>query len=124
MIFRRAPGFAQWEAMKYSPLLLAILLAGCATTTVDPEAAREAALQYINADVGTTGPFNKNRTKDLDVLSAGDRAKAVALLDRGAVGFVAFGSGAAGGASAHVRIVLVLEKKVVGDFWAEKAPAN
>jgi len=64
-----------------------------ATTAVDPEAAREVALQYIDSDVGTTGPFNKNRTKDLDVLSAEDRAKALTLLDRGAVGFVAFGRG-------------------------------
>jgi len=72
---------------------LTLALAGCATTAVDPEAAREVALQYINSDVGTTGPSNKNRTKDLDVPSAEDRAKALTLSDRGAVGFVAFGAG-------------------------------
>ena len=110
--------------MKSFLLLLTLALAGCATTAVDPEAAREVALQYINSDVGTTGPFNKNRTKDLEVLSAEDRAKALALLDRGAVGFVAFGRGAAGGAGARARIVLVSEKKVVGDFWAVQAAAN
>jgi hypothetical protein len=110
--------------MKHLLILLGLVLAGCATTAVDPEAAREVALQYINSDVGTTGPFNKNRTGDLDVLSADDRAKALALLDRGAVGFVAFGNGAAGGASRRARIVLVLEKKVVGDFWAVQAAAN
>lgn len=110
--------------MKTFLLLLTVAMAGCASTAMDPEAARKVALLHINAEVGTTGPFHKNQTKDLAVLSEADRAQAVKLLDRGAVGFVAFGSGAAGGASAHVRIVLVQDNKIVGDFWAVQAAAN
>jgi hypothetical protein len=118
--------------MKSRFLLLAALLAlftGCATAPSDAENDREVVLRYLNADVGTTGPFNKHAKKELDVLSAPDRAAASALLDRGAVGFVIFaprssagstdGTAAADTAPA-TRVILVAHGKVVGDFGAEK----
>ena len=114
------------------PLLLFALIAlsaGCASAPSDAENDREVVLRYLNADVGTTGPFNKHAKKELDVLSAPDRASAAALLDRGAAGFVIFAprtstGSADGGAAADTapatRVILVAHGKVVGDFGAEK----
>src|SRR4051794_456772 len=112
---------------RYLPLCLTLLLAGCTTDPGGSEAVREVVLKYVDADVGTAGPFGKQGKKELDILSDKDRAAALALLDRGAVGFVVFardyGAAARPGSNDTAttsRIILVLKGKVVGDFRAAK----
>lgn len=98
-------------------LIFVVLLAGCSTPDAS-EGTREIVLRYINADVGTTGPFSKRNPKDLEVLSPHDQATASALLDKGAVGFVIYAGSRSENAGTGVRIVLVQNKKIVGDFGA------
>ncbi|MBC7367993.1 MAG: hypothetical protein H7343_14470 [Undibacterium sp.] len=98
-------------------LIFLVLLAGCSTPDAS-EGTREVALKYINADVGTTGPFSKRNPKDLEILSPSDRAQASALLDRGAVGFVIYAGSRSTDAGAETCVVLVQNAKVVGDFRA------
>ena len=104
--------------MKRLLCLSVLALAGCASAPTDIEGTREVVLKYLNADVGTTGPFSKRNPKDLEVLADGDRAQAHALLDRGAVGFVIFAGPRSANTGAETRIVLVQAGKVVGDFRA------
>jgi hypothetical protein len=99
--------------------LAAGLLAGCGTSPSDTEATRAVALEYLGGNVGTAGPFSRHASKDLDVLSPKDRADALALLERGAVGFQVFEPGAGG----VTRIILVHRGHVVGDFRAAKPHA-
>ena len=95
-----------------------LLAGGCATAPSDSESTREVALKYVNADVGTTGPFSKKNPKDLEILSDADRAQASAWLGRGAVGFVIFAGSRAANAASETRIVLVQAGKVVADYHA------
>lgn len=106
--------------MKIRALTLSLLLlAGCSTySSTDPETTRGVVLKYINTEVGTTGPFSKRNPKDLEILSDADRAQAMTLLNRGAVGFVIFGGSQKAGSETGGRIVLVQDGKVVGDYWA------
>ncbi len=104
--------------MNRSLIVFVLLFAGCASAPDVSEGTREVVLKYLNADVGTTGPFSKRNPKDLEVLSDSDRAKASALLDRGAVGFVIYAGSRSANAGAETRIVLVQNAKVVGDFHA------
>jgi hypothetical protein len=99
-------------------ILFVLLAGGCATSPGGPESIREVALKYVNADVGTTGPFSKKNSKDLEILSDADRAQASAWLERGAVGFVIFASSRAANAASETRIVLVQAGKVVADYHA------
>ena len=103
--------------------IVLILLAGCTTSPGNSEANREVVLKYLDADVGTAGPFSKQGKRELDVLSEKDRATALGLLERGAVGFVVFAPAHSAEAGSVARIVLVLSGKVIGDFPAfAKAP--
>lgn len=95
-----------------------LFLAGCASAPTDIESTREVVLKYLNADVGTTGPFSKKNPQDLKILTEADRALATALLARGAVGFVIFAGPQSANTGAETRIVLVQNAKVVGDFRA------
>lgn len=105
-------------------LLLLVTLAGCATSPGDSESNREVVLKYLDADVGTAGPFNKQAKKELDVLSEKDRAAATALLEKGGVGFDVFAPASSPERGTVARIVIVHAGKIVGDFLAVKpAPA-
>ncbi len=100
-------------------LVVLLLAGGCATApTGGPESTREVVLKYVNADVGTTGPFSKKNPKDLEILSDADRTQASALLDRGAVGFVIYAGSRTANAASETRIVLVQAGKVVADYHA------
>lgn len=111
-------------------ILSAFLVAGCTSTPGGPEAAREVVLQHVGAGVGTLGPFNRKDKKELGALSPQDRNAAIALLDRGALGFLVFGpddgskTPAAGAALADLvnvdRILFVEKGLIVGDFAAVK----
>ena len=104
--------------MTRSLIIFVVLLAGCASSPDTSEGTREVVLKYINADVGTTGPFSKRNPQDLEALSGSDRVQASKLLDRGAVGFVIFTGSRGSNVSGETRIVLVQNAKVVGDFRA------
>lgn len=105
---------------------ITLLLSGCATASSSPEAQREVVLQYLDASVGTAGPFSRQAKKELDFLSPKDRTDVLALLDRGAVLFLVFeppkpGTNGKSTATASAsRAILVSQGKVVGDFRAPK----
>jgi len=114
-----------------SPLVLTVLLlCGCANESAGPEAAREVVSNHVGEGFGTVGPFTRKDKKELEALSPQDRSAAVALLDRGAVGFLICSkengapSPAAGEALADLikvdRIILVKNNRIVGDFPAVK----
>lgn len=108
--------------MKRYLSVLLLILGGCATAPSDTESQREIVLRYLDANVGTAGPFSRRASKELGVLSEKDRAEAMALLNRGAAGYLVFeaaGTAADGkstAAAAATRIILVHHGKVVGDF--------
>ena len=87
-------------------------------------------LQHVGPGVGTLGPFNRKDKKELGALSPQDRNAAIALLERGALGFLVFGpddgskTPTAGAALADFvnvdRIVFVQHGQIVGDFAAVK----
>lgn len=89
-----------------------MLLAGCGTVPGGAERAREVVLEYVGGSVGTAGPFSNKAFPELNSLSASDRTKAGALIDRGALAFVVISAGKS------TRIVLVQGGKVVGDLSA------
>lgn len=95
-------------------LVFSLALFGCAAPPAGTEILREVVLHHVGGDFGTVGPFYKDRKKELDVLVPQDRARAAALLDQGAAGFLIYQPGNAGAA----RIVLVEKDHVVGDFSA------
>jgi hypothetical protein len=111
---------------RYLSVLLLLFLGGCATAPSDAESQREVVLRYLDANVGTAGPFGRHAKKELDVLSDKDRAEAMALLNRGAVGFLVFetaGTATDGKPSAPTsapRVILVQHGKVAGDFRGVK----
>jgi hypothetical protein len=107
-------------------LFLAILVSGCGTTPVSSETLREVVLQYLGGDVGTAGPFFKGGKKELDGLSASDRAQAEKLIDQGAAVFLVFAgkTSASENTGSTSRIVLVQDSKIVGDFRAAPKPAT
>lgn len=122
--------------MVRSLAVLLVLLGGCATSPGDAEAEREIVLRYLDANVGTAGPFSKHGKKELDILSAPDRAAALALLERGAVGFLVYVPEPAAAAPAPdapaaaakpaasvaaARIIILLHGKVVGDYRGVKS---
>ncbi len=96
--------------------LLVLICSGCATAPSDAESTREIVLQYVGREVGTSGPFSKQARHELATLSAPDRAAALALMDRGAVGFLIIERNQAN----QNRIVLITKRKVVGDFPSAK----
>ena len=100
--------------------LFAVLVAGCGTTPMGSEAAREIVLQYLGGDVGTVGPITRNAKNELGGLSEADRRKAEGLIDQGAVLFLVYDRNSpasqSGGAS---RLILVRSGSVVGDFHAQ-----
>lgn len=106
------------------------LFSGCGTTALDSESTREVVLQYLGTDaaVGTAGPFGKGGKKELDVLSASDRQKAEAMIDRGAVLFLVYAANTATADTAAPvsRVIMVQGGKVTADFRAEPkaAPAQ
>jgi hypothetical protein len=111
-------------------VLSLLMWSGCANPPGGPEAARQVVLQHIGNGVGTVGPFNRRDKAELASLSPQDRSTAVALLDRGAVGFLVFGPDngtavhAANGKLADLitvdRILFVQNGQIVGDFLAVK----
>ena len=108
------PPFGGRPSPTMKRILLGLLLcsAGCATGPRDVEGAREVVLQYLGGNFGTAGPFSRDGKKELDVLAPADRTQAAALLDQGAVAFLAYQAGAT------TRVVLVAKGRIVGDFRA------
>jgi len=104
------------------PALVTVLLmtlTGCGSSPVSVEQSREVVLQYFGTDVGTAGPFFKGGKKELDILSAGDRQKAEALIDQGAAMFLIYPGRSAASAAAPARashVVFVQKNAIVGDF--------
>jgi hypothetical protein len=115
---------------KMSRYLIALVLsvAGCAMSPDSAESAREIVLTYVGADVGTAGPFSKKGLRELDTLSAKDRAEALALFERGAIAYVIFSppqERKPADTAAPTRIIFVRSGKVVADFrGTEKTPAR
>jgi hypothetical protein len=111
-------------------ILSLMMLGGCANPPGGPEIARQVVLQHVGGAVGTIGPFNRKDKKELESLSPQDRSTALALLDRGALGFLICSpeTGAAprnaNGVLADLikvdRIIFVQDGQIVGDFAAVK----
>jgi hypothetical protein len=97
---------------------LLLSLNGCGTSPVSSEQTREVVLQYLGTDVGTAGPFYQGGKKELDILSAGDRQKADALIDQGAALFLIYAAPGTTNAGHASRVILVHRGSVVGDFNA------
>ena len=114
-----------------SIIVLSLLaLGGCANPANRPEIARQVVLQHVGGTVGTIGPFNRKDKKELESLSPQDRTTAIALLDRGALGFLICSpddgtaqrnaSGVLADLIKVARIIFVQDGKIVGDFAAVK----
>ena len=100
--------------------LLLLFCASCATQPGGVETTREIVLKYVAHDVGTVGPFAKHATREPALLAAEHKAQVLALLDRGAVGFLIIEPNPA----TPNHVVMVLKDKIVGDFPTTSKEAN
>lgn len=103
-------------------ILALVLVAGCRNLPDGSESVREVVHAYLGADVGTAGPFYRGAMKEIGMLSAADQSKVEALINEGAAVFLVFGEAGRPANSGASRVIVVKERKVIGDFRAA-APA-
>lgn len=97
-------------------ILALALVAGCRSLPDGSESVREVVHEYLGADVGTAGPFYRGAMKEIGMLSAADQSKVEALVNDGAAVFLVFGEAGRPANSGASRVLVVKERKVIGDF--------
>ncbi len=99
-------------------ILALALAAGCRNLPDGSESVREVVHAYLGADVGTAGPFYRGAMKEIGMLSADDQRSVESLVNDGAAVFLVFGEAGRPANSGASRVIVVKERKVVGDYRA------